>query len=379
MKLFKYNQFLGLNPINENVAKAKSYLKEFYLTEKAARELGFITEDMDYEKKEGERRVFLMKDFKIHYTENTYSELSEILKKMNWKVINSDETDFDGELTEGTFNSNEYNKILLLNTNGEIPVDIITKYEFKIRKNSLNTLLKFSYNIVEIKTNIDINNLNNNKDLIEIKELIDNKFYLKKEIISKRLIRNRLGKRDGRNPEIPFEKEYKSDSNYELLILIQLMKELDKRLELIEKKMDSFTSLFKNQDNIKLNDGRFTFNVFAGVGACSFKSAFYDFSDPNKPFTSIGYGNNPTVSGLSLPEKLVQPILISGFSIGFRMTEFMTIYFENSFSTTNSNKISGNLFRKNAIPPDGYTFHAITVYLNYYKSNRPSRIRCPKF
>lgn len=63
MKLFRYNQFLGLNPINENVAKAKSYLKEFYLTEKAARELGFITEDMDYDKKEGQRRVFLMKDF----------------------------------------------------------------------------------------------------------------------------------------------------------------------------------------------------------------------------------------------------------------------------------------------------------------------------
>ena len=63
MKLFRYNQFLGLDPINENVAKAKSYLKEFYLVEKAARELKFITEDMDYEKKEGERRVFLMKDF----------------------------------------------------------------------------------------------------------------------------------------------------------------------------------------------------------------------------------------------------------------------------------------------------------------------------
>ena len=63
MKLFKYNQFLDVKPINENVAKAKSYLKEFYLTEKAARELGFITEDMDYERKEGQRRVFLMKDF----------------------------------------------------------------------------------------------------------------------------------------------------------------------------------------------------------------------------------------------------------------------------------------------------------------------------
>ncbi len=195
-----------------------------------------------------------MKDFKIHYTENTYIELSEILKKMNWKVINSDETEFDGELTEGTFYSIEYNKILLLNTNGEIPVDIITKYEFKIRKNSLNTLLKFSYNILEIKTNIDINNHNNNKDLIEIKELIDNKFYLKKEIISQRLIRNRLGKRDGRNPEIPFDKEYNSDSTYEFMILIQLMKKLDKRLELIEKTMSSNTSLLKKEDNIKHDD-----------------------------------------------------------------------------------------------------------------------------
>jgi hypothetical protein len=63
MKLFKYNQFLDLKPLNENVQKAKSYLKEFYLTGLAARELGFISEDMEYELKEGGRRVFLMKDF----------------------------------------------------------------------------------------------------------------------------------------------------------------------------------------------------------------------------------------------------------------------------------------------------------------------------
>jgi len=131
-------------------------------------------------------------------------------------------------------------------------------------------------------------------------------------------------------------------------------------------------------DNIKINDGRFTFNVFAGVGACQFKSAFYDFSDPYKPFTSIGYGNNPTVSGISLPNKLIQPILIAGFSVGVRINNFTTIYFENSFSTTNSNKISGNLCRKNAIPPDGYTFHALTLYLNPYKSHKSQRIRCPR-
>ena len=63
MKLFKYNQFLDLKPMNENVQKSKSYLKEFYLVGLAAKELGFITEEMEYELKEGARRVFLMKDF----------------------------------------------------------------------------------------------------------------------------------------------------------------------------------------------------------------------------------------------------------------------------------------------------------------------------
>jgi excisionase family DNA binding protein len=142
---------------------------------------------------------------------------------------------------------------VFLNTNGEIPVDIITKYEFNIRINSLNTLLFFSYNIVEIKTNIEINNLNNNKDLLEIKELIDNKFYLKKEIISTRLVRDRK-RLAGRNPEIPFDKEYKSDSTYEFMILLQLMKKLDKRLDLIEKAVLSNTSTLNKQDNIKFDE-----------------------------------------------------------------------------------------------------------------------------
>ncbi len=136
-------------------------------------------------------------------------------------------------------------------------------------------------------------------------------------------------------------------------------------------------------DNIKIDNSHFTFNVFAGLGICQFKSAFYDFTVPNGgfnvPITSVGYGNSPTISGISLPNKLIQPILIGGISVGFRITDFMTIYFENSFSTTNSNKISGNLFRKNAIPPDGYTFHAISLYLNYYKFNGSRRLGCPKF
>jgi hypothetical protein len=36
MKLFKYNQFLGDKPLNENLDKAKKFLKDTYLLTQAA-------------------------------------------------------------------------------------------------------------------------------------------------------------------------------------------------------------------------------------------------------------------------------------------------------------------------------------------------------
>ncbi len=135
-------------------------------------------------------------------------------------------------------------------------------------------------------------------------------------------------------------------------------------------------------DNISLTDGRFTFNIVAGIGLCRFKSAFYDFTTTNGfniPFSSVGYGNNPTLSGVSIADKLIEPLLIGGINIGFRVNNVFTIYFENTFSTTNSNKISGNLYRKNSIPPDGFTYHAITLYINFFDYNKSKRMRCPKF
>ena len=42
MKLFKYNQFLGEKPLNENLDKAKKFLKDTYLLTTAANDLGFI-------------------------------------------------------------------------------------------------------------------------------------------------------------------------------------------------------------------------------------------------------------------------------------------------------------------------------------------------
>jgi hypothetical protein len=43
MKLFKYNQFIGENSINENLDKAKKFLKDKYLLTTSVKELGLLT------------------------------------------------------------------------------------------------------------------------------------------------------------------------------------------------------------------------------------------------------------------------------------------------------------------------------------------------
>jgi hypothetical protein len=46
MKLFKYNQFIGENSINENLDKAKKFLKDKYLLTTSVKELGLLTGEL---------------------------------------------------------------------------------------------------------------------------------------------------------------------------------------------------------------------------------------------------------------------------------------------------------------------------------------------
>lgn len=149
--------------------------------------------------------------------------------------------------------------------------------------------------------------------------------------------------------------------------------------------LQEFSFLYQRSlnNNINLDESNFTFNLQAGLGLCYFRSAFYNIINPADgipmPFTAVGYGNINTVNGQNISEKLLQPLFIGGFNIGYRISPRFTIYFENSLSLTNSNKLSGNLLRKSNIPPDGYTYHAITLYINYTDKVAASRIKCPKF
>lgn len=63
MKLARYNQFLGLDSINENLDKAKKYLKDRYLVQTAAQQLGFLNGELGEQLKHGERKSVTLNDF----------------------------------------------------------------------------------------------------------------------------------------------------------------------------------------------------------------------------------------------------------------------------------------------------------------------------
>lgn len=194
----------------------------------------------------------------MQYTDNSFEELSKIIKKLKWKVLNSDGTEFDGNLSDGSYTSIELSDKSKSKINNEIPLNLIIKYEFNITKNIENKLLFFSYNITEIETIVNNDEINNNIELTEIKELIDVKFKSKSKLIIPEIFRrNRRKYAVGRNPgsyqEKNFEENYDSDTSFELMILLKLIKRIDKRLDDIENhiKSDSMKKLNNEKGDIE--------------------------------------------------------------------------------------------------------------------------------
>lgn len=63
MKLHKYNQFLTKDSINENLDKAKKFLKDTFIISTAAKELNLLTGELGAQMEHGEKRALTLSDF----------------------------------------------------------------------------------------------------------------------------------------------------------------------------------------------------------------------------------------------------------------------------------------------------------------------------
>ncbi|MBC7384369.1 MAG: hypothetical protein H7296_15490 [Bacteroidia bacterium] len=139
--------------------------------------------------------------------------------------------------------------------------------------------------------------------------------------------------------------------------------------------------------NAGLKKGRTTANVQLGIGAIYFKSMYFTVDPITKGirdiFSTVGYknaavGDRPISFGfIDIPDKKAAIVGNIGINLGFRVTQNVSLYWENSLNVTSSNKLSGNLFKSSFIPPDSYFFSGLGVYVNIGSgSSRP--LNCPR-
>lgn len=131
--------------------------------------------------------------------------------------------------------------------------------------------------------------------------------------------------------------------------------------------------------NVKLNNGPLTVNLLAGVGVLYYSASFYTINNNNlRIFSSIGAGDKPVSDPSFLIKEKVPAISgIIGLNLGFKLSPRLLLYFENSFSLSLDNRFTGNLSLKSKFPNNGFTYHALSLYLNW--GNQKGRIGCPKF
>lgn len=148
-----------------------------------------------------------------------------------------------------------------------------------------------------------------------------------------------------------------------------------------------FNGQYSLNNNIDLRSSAVTFNLQAGLGFVYFKSYFFGVN-PNlktmdRIYASVGYQNtlDGQFPGIAVSKKVQnKPIAIIGnvgFNIGLRVTPILHLYWQNNFAVSTSNKMSGNLFKRSWIPPDGYLYTGILLSIRMGAG--PSRYGCPKF
>ncbi|MDP3927972.1 MAG: hypothetical protein Q8R57_03030 [Bacteroidota bacterium] len=138
-------------------------------------------------------------------------------------------------------------------------------------------------------------------------------------------------------------------------------------------------------DNIGLNNGRFTANVQYGLGLIRYKSQYFainpNFETIDYVVSSVGYdyANRTNLKGDRLediPEKRIALIGNIGLNMGVKIARSINLYWENSLQISSTGKLSGNLL-KTSIIPDGYFYTGINLF---WRIGAPGgKMGCPRF
>jgi hypothetical protein len=141
-----------------------------------------------------------------------------------------------------------------------------------------------------------------------------------------------------------------------------------------------FNVNYSFNQNVGLTRDRYTVNAQIGIGATQFRSKYFTVNTAvesiDQVFSTVGY-EGTLISSNDQANKQVAIIGNFGLVLGYRLSERLCVYWENSVNISTSNKMSGNLYKRSWIPPDGYFFSGIGIYFKI--SPQKGRLGCPKF
>lgn len=147
-----------------------------------------------------------------------------------------------------------------------------------------------------------------------------------------------------------------------------------------------FMFQYSFNENVGLNSGPFTCNLQYGFGVTSFKSMYFtvnpNFQTIDVIKSSVGYNlqSGKDLNGNDLEHIAGKKIAFLGnigLNLGFKVGRNLTLYYENSFQASMSNKLSGNLFKISIVPPDCYFYTGFALYYRFGGSI--SKLSCPRF
>ena len=154
-------------------------------------------------------------------------------------------------------------------------------------------------------------------------------------------------------------------------------------MQAINAKINEFAVVYQRSLNgnsdLYSNKLKFTHNLVLGLSFIFFKSRAYSI-DPStkvfKTFSSIGNGVEIDPLVLTRPDSQLALGGVFGYNLGFRLSNSFSIYLENTFTLSASNYLHGNLLTKTKLTNNGYTYNALTLYINLNPNG--NRLGCPK-
>ena len=155
----KYSQFIDLYPINENLDKAKKFMKDSFLLSSAAKKLNLIDDQTDYDIKNGNKRMVTPLDF-INLDPDKRKELTNTMKGI----------EVSDELMRSLITSEEFKKIREIKTN-------IDGVDYQLDRDNIGWLYNFVYFYYYENASLeDLSNLYgillSNKDILSNLEII---------------------------------------------------------------------------------------------------------------------------------------------------------------------------------------------------------------